>query len=119
MSGSGMDRRRFPMADDISSTMCSSPNLDCVDDKAERLFSFEMAGGLRTRAESFAWDSPLDYFDDLVSLPAVRSDAPEIPRRRDPAVRSPNRIVLKPFESCLSVELAVKVLRSSFSDKSD
>jgi hypothetical protein len=102
--------------DESSSLMLSSPN-------AERFaryrddFSLGIADADRLKPDPFAWDIPMNSLDDITvsmidSLTLRDLAAPVARRRRRKAAAKP--IVMRPFESCLTVELAVKELKRVF-----
>jgi hypothetical protein len=100
-------------SNDVSNAMGSSPKLDNLSERMERSFSFDMNGIPKAPAEVFEWEFPIDTSDEeFATFPIFQ---PNAPIRRRP--KNERMIVLTPFESCISVELAVKTLRKFYSDK--
>jgi hypothetical protein len=102
--------------DDASSLMLSSPNHDRFARYRDD-FSLGIADADRLKPDPFAWDVPMNSLDDITismidSLTLRDLAAPVVRRRRRKAAAKP--IVMRPFESCLTVELAVEELKRAF-----
>jgi hypothetical protein len=102
------------LGDDLSLTIHSSPNADHFAPYCNE-FSLE-ASQDSFRGDLFGWETALDWtrdqttstsFTDSLALSELR------PHRRRPKA-SAKPMVLRLFESCLSVELAVKQLKRAF-----
>jgi hypothetical protein len=121
MEVSGMNQSTPGIPDDInnfSNTICSSPRFDELYDKMDRSFLLETNGTLRMPPEVFGWEIPMDAFDgELLQFPNVQPETITRPRHRNSRPKHRTEpIVLMPFQSCLSVELAVKALRKVFNN---
>jgi hypothetical protein len=102
------------LGDNLSFTLLSSPSADHFAPYPDN-FSLDIAQDGLT-GDLFGLDTTLDWFGDgLNSAPFIDSPAARDPRpyrHRQKARGKP--MVLRPFESCLAVELAVKQLKSAF-----
>jgi hypothetical protein len=99
-----------------SSLVLSSPNADTFARYRED-FSLGIADADRLKPDPFAWEVPMNSLDDITismidSLTLRDLATPVVRRRRRKAAAKP--IVMRPFESCLTVELAVKELKRAF-----
>jgi hypothetical protein len=104
------------LEDDISSVLLSSPNTDGFGGYPDD-FSLGIADAGSLRPDPFAWDMTMNSLDDITvsmidSLTLGDIAAPVVRHRRRKAAVKP--MVIRPFESCLTVELAVKELNRAF-----
>jgi hypothetical protein len=92
--------------DNLAPIICSSPNLDFFTDRTDQPFSFGTASPTKAKTDGDPWEIPL-FEDGFIGFPSIE---PHLCLKK-----ASGPVVLRPFESCLSVELAVKTLRTACS----